>query len=283
MPAVGKDPEGTLGDPARFPIIVFSLPFQNLDAEQTADLVAECGYDGLEIPLRAKGQVEPERAPDDLPKFVEALAKRDRPLLLAATDITRIDQPHAETVLRTLATLGIRRLRLGPQSYDPGRPIEGQVSEIAAALKDIEAACRELGLQAGFQNHSGANRVGGPVWDVFSMIRHLDPKHMGFCFDIGHATVEGGLSWPIQARLAEPFYTAVLVKDFVWKKTQAGWAPDWCTLGEGVVGRAFFDWLKKTDYRGPIAQQFFYPLGDRRQMTVRMRSELQVLKGWLEG
>ena len=86
------------------------------------------GYDGIEIPLRAKGQVEPERAPDELPKYAEALGKRDRAILLAATDITRIDEPHAETVLRTLASLGIKRLRLGPRTYDRGRPIAVQDS-----------------------------------------------------------------------------------------------------------------------------------------------------------
>ena len=268
---------------ARYPIIVFSQPFQAMNPMETADFVAECGYDGMEIPVRAKGQVEPERAPDELPNYAAALGKLNRPILLAATDIIRIDQPHAESVLRTLAKLGIKRLRLGPQSYDLGRPLESQVREIGAALNDIESACRELGLQAGFQNHSGSNRVGGPVWDVFSMIRNLDPRYLGFCFDIAHATVEGGLSWPIQARLAQPFYTAVLVKDFVWKKTPAGWVPDWGPLGDGLVGRAFFDELKQTDYRGPIVQQFFYPLGDRRQMTVLMRKELHVLKGWLDG
>ena len=266
---------------ARFPIIVFSLPFQDLGPGPTADLVEECGYDGIEIPLRAKGQVEPERAADDLPKFAEALARRGRPILLAATDITRIDQPHAETVLRALAKLGIRRLRLGPRKYDLGKPLDGQVARIAAELRDIAAACGELGLQAGFQNHSGRDRVGGPVWDVYSMIKDLDPKRMGYCFDIAHATVEGGLSWPIQARLAEPFFTAVLVKDFVWARTKEGWAPDWGPLGQGMVGRAFFDWLKTTAYQGPIAQQFFYPLGDRREMASRMRRELQVLQGWL--
>ena len=113
------------------------------------------------------------------------------------------------------------------------------------------------------------------------MIRSLDPRHIGFCFDIGHATVEGGLSWPVEARLAEPFYTAVIVKDFLWKKVAGGWKDTWCPLGQGMVNRAFVDRLKKTAYRGPICQHHEYDLGDARQMTAHLQHDLQVLKEWL--
>jgi sugar phosphate isomerase/epimerase len=104
---------------------------------------------------------------------------------------------------------------------------------------------------------------------------------MGFCFDIGHATVEGGLSWPIEARLAEPFYTAVIAKDFYWKKGPGGWKDEWVPLGEGMVSRAFFDRLKTSNFRGPICQHHEYELGDSRRMIECFRRDLKVLKDWL--
>ena len=275
--AVGVEP----GEASRFQRIGFSKPFQKLNAEATAELVATVGWDGIECPVRAKGQVEPERAADELPRFAEALRRKQRDIHLVATDITSLKTPHAETVMRTMAHLGINRLRLGFFTYPPDRPPAERLKEIAPALKDISDACRDLGLQAGFQNHSGAKYVGAPVWDVYSMIRSLDPRHIGFCFDIGHATVEGGLSWPIEARLVEPFYTAVFVKDFYWKQGPGGWKDTWCPLGEGMVSRAFFDRLKKSDYRGPICQHHEYDLGDARRMTDHLRRDLKVLKEWL--
>jgi hypothetical protein len=93
--------------------------------------------------------------------------------------------------------------------------------------------------------------------------------------------VEGGLSWPIEAKLAEPFYTAIIVKDFVWKEEPGGWKDAWCPLGEGTVNRAFFDGLKKTVYRGPICQHHEYELGDTNQMIAHLRRDLKVLKEWL--
>ena len=269
------------GEESRFLLIGFSKPFQKLNPEQTAELVATVGWDGIECPVRARGQIEPERAPDELPKFAEALRRRQRDIHLVATEITSLKTPHAETVMRTMAKLGIKRLRLGSFTYPPDKPPTERLREIAPALKDIADACRDLGLQAGFQNHSGATLVGAPVWDVYSMIQALDPRHIGFCFDIGHATVEGGLSWPIEAKLAEPFYTAVLVKDFFWKKEAGGWKDTWCPLGEGMVNRVFFQRLKQTGYHGPICQHHEYDLGDAQQMTARLQHDLKVLKEWL--
>lgn len=265
----------------RFSIIGFSKPFQKFTAEQTAELVAQVGWSGIECPVRAKGQIEPERAADELPRFVEVLRRRNLDIHIVTTDITSMKTPFAESILRTMARLGIKRLRLGVSTYSPdGWPPE-RLKEIAPALKDIAAACKELGLQAGFQNHSGAKYVGAPVWDVFSIIRDLDPKHIGFCFDIAHATIEGGLSWPVEARLVEPFLTAVMVKDFCWKKEAGGWKDTWCPLGDGMVHRSFFDWLKKTAYRGPICQHHEYELGDRNEMLAHMQRDLQTLKKWL--
>src|SRR3954463_157249 len=107
------------GGPGRFPLIGFSKPFQGLDAERTAELVAAVGWDGIECPVRARGQIEPERVADELPKFAEALRRRGRDVHLVATDITSLKTPHAEKVLRTLAGLGLRRFRLGFFTYPP--------------------------------------------------------------------------------------------------------------------------------------------------------------------
>lgn len=81
--------------------------------------------------------------------------------------------------------------------------------------------------QGGWQNHSGADFVGAPIWDVWTMIRELDPKHIGMCFYINHSTLEGRLSWPVQARLMELFYVAVYLKDFYWRKTRRA-GSRWC-------------------------------------------------------
>jgi sugar phosphate isomerase/epimerase len=266
----------------KYPIIGFSKPFQNLSFDDTADFVARVGWDGIECPVRPKGQIEPERAPDELPRLVEALKKRHLELSIVTTAIRSAADPLTEKVLRTVSKLGIKRYRLGFWKYRLDQPIPPQLKAIAAELRELAALNKELGLQAGFQNHSGRDYVGAPVWDLHAMMKDLDPKQMGVCFDIGHATLEGGYAWPINARLIEPHFSAVFVKDFAWQKTDKGWRAQWCPLGDGMVNRAFFNDLKKSAFAGPIAQHHEYPLGNPAEMLAALQKDLKVLKEWLE-
>ena len=113
------------------------------------------------------------------------------------------------------------------------------------------------------------------------MIKDLDPRHMGVCFDIGHATIEGGSSHPIEARLVQRHFTAVFVKDFLWERTDNGWRERWVPLGDGMVEKAFFKWLKTTSFTGPISQHHEYDHGEGRPMIAKMQKDLKVLREWL--
>ena len=265
----------------RFKIIAFTKPFRTLGAAQTAELVADVGWDGVELPVRAKdGQITPDKVDDELPKFISALGERGREVSIVTTDITSVT-PTAEKVLRSVSRLGIKRYRLGSFQYAKDKSIPDQLKEVGARLRDLAALSKELGLKAGFQNHSGANYVGAPMWDVWTMIKDLDPNSIGICFDIGHATVEGGMAWSTHFRLAQPHLTAVFVKDFYWKKEAKDWKMAWCPLGEGMVKRDFFNRLKATDYAGPICQHHEYELGNATEMRVHFKKDLATLREWL--
>lgn len=265
---------------ARYKIIGFTKPFQDLDHEQCADTVAEIGWDGIECPVRSKGQIEPARAADELPKLIEALKKHGKEVTLITTDIVKADA-SSQKLLRLAAQLGIKRYRLGALSYNLSKPIPPQVNEAAAAFRDIAAMNKEIGITGGVQNHSGADRFGCAIWDIWTAIKDLDPSHLGTIFDIGHATVEGGLSWPIEARLMEPHFVAVYVKDPRLQKTPRAPRAEWVPLGEGLLGKAFFDWLKTTKFNGPISHHAEYDHGKGKEMIAKLQKDMKVLRDWL--
>lgn len=263
------------------PLLVFSKPFQQLGAVATADLVAKIGWDGIECPVRKGGQIEPGDAAEKLPRFMDEFHKRNLDIPVIVTDITAAHQAHAKEVLQAAAKAGVKQVRLGFWKYDYSRPILPQVSQVSKDLKAIGELCGELGLRAGVENHSGATMFGAPIWDIVTALRESGAEHVGIFFDIGHATIEGGMSWPVQAKLAQPYFTTIYVKDFIWAKEKDKWRMRWVPLGQGMVDKGFFKTLLAGGYVGPICQHHEYKLGGEADMLDHFRQDLKVLKGWL--
>ena len=181
-------------------------------------MAAAVGWDGIEVALRAGGHILPERVDEDLPRLVEALRARGQQILVLATDIVGAD-PLSEKVLRAAARADIRLYRMGYFRYREGMSVARQLDEIRPQLAELAALNRQLGVTGLLQNHSGNGYVGSAIWDLYSLIEHIDPRQIGVHFDIGHATVEGGLSWPTNFALVKDRIGAVIVKDFAWKLT----------------------------------------------------------------
>src|SRR4051812_41865191 len=181
----------------------FEKPLQFLNYDELAELLAETGFNGVEAAVRDGGHVLPEKVEEDLPRFVAALKKQGLEMTVLTSGINSVDSPHAEKVLRIAAKLGVKRYRMNWYRYDLEKPILPQLDVIRPQLKKLAALNRELGLTALYQNHSGDKMVGAPLWDIYSLIKDFDPKEIALAYDIRHATVEGGLSWPIQFNLVK--------------------------------------------------------------------------------
>jgi sugar phosphate isomerase/epimerase len=281
LAALGADPTGTSGR-SRLKVIGFIKPFQKLPFEEIADVSRTAGWDGVECPVRKGGTIEPEAAEEKLPGFVETMRKHQLEVPVIATDVEDAQNPVSQRVLKAASKLGIKRYRLKHYYYDLQQPIAPQLRNFAAKLRDLAQLNGDLGLQGAVQNHSGRNYVGAPVWDLWELMRDLDPKRMGIFFDIGHATIEGGYAWPIHAKLAEPLLAVVSVKDFAWEKNQKGdWRAEWCPLGDGMVRPQFFETLRKSAFGGPVSMHFEYNMGEGKQMLAAMKKDTEVLRRWL--
>lgn len=262
----------------------FSKPFMHLQPNEIADLVSEIGWDGIDCPVRATlSQVKPERVAEDLPPLVEALRKQGKSIDLVTTDIVRPDA-RAEKVLRTIARLGIKTYRFGFARYPKDRSPEQKLREFAAEIRDLSALNRELGLQGGYQNHSGADYLGATLWELREAFHDLDPATVGVCFDIGQAMVEGGLSWPTQTRLMQSRWCALQVKDFIWDaKTPKGWDAVWVPLGQGRVTQSVLTQIGARTFAGPIIQhhEHLKPGTPRAELAPALKQEFATLRNWI--
>jgi sugar phosphate isomerase/epimerase len=268
---------------SRREICVFSKHLQFLDYEATADVAAEIGFDGIDFTVRPGGHVLPENVERDLPKAVRAAQNAGLATPMMTTAISAADEPMAETTLRTAAALGIRSYRMNWVSYGEG--ILESLQAYRQKFRRLAELNEELGLHGAYQNHSGT-QIGAPVWDLHLLLEDLDPRFAGCQYDIRHATVEGGSSWPLGLRLIHSFVRTTVIKDFVWEKREGSWQVKNVPLAEGMVDfPSYFALIKKLEIAGPISLHFEYELpqevGRLAETSHLMRRDLQTLRTFL--
>ncbi len=275
--AVGKKPRSR-----KYPICVFTKPFNSLSFDQLAEGVAELGFDGIEAPIRKGGHIEPGEVPDQLPQLVEALKKRNLEITVLTSDINDPDHPVTESVLKTAAGLGIKRYRMQYLTYDFKKPIAKQLKEWQPRLKDLAAMNRELGITAVYQNHAGGKNLGSAIWDLQQVLTGIPVEQIGVAYDIRHATVEGGMSWPITFRMIRPHIDMVYVKDFRWMGNQ----PKNVSLGNGQVSPKIFELLAETQFKGPISLHEEYLDHKNPELVPKhfaaMKADLATLESWIK-
>lgn len=262
----------------------FTKHLQGLGFDDIAGLAAEMGVDGVESPIRPKGHIEPEKVEDELPRYIEALKKQNLEMTLLTSGINEVSQEQrTEAVLRTAAKLGVKRFRMLYYKYDLDKPIWAQLQEVKPRLKDLIQLCQEIGIQPLFQNHSGKDYFGAPIWDIYSLMQECPAEQFSFCYDIYHATVEGGMQWPLSAALTADHWGAIYFKDFQWIGRKA----EGCPLGQGQVSPEFAKLLLKRGYTGPISLHVEYLKGDARDPAVLKQfreahvRDFAMLKQWM--
>ena len=246
----------------RYTLCAFSKHFHWTDVREMCEICVASGYEGIDLTVRAGGHVLPESVQDDLPKAAETIRKAGLKFSMITSDIIDVKTPHAEKVLRTLKSLGVKDYRWGGFRYDLKRSIPEQLVEFKARVKDLAAMNKAYGVCAMYHTHSGVGQVGASMWDLYLLLKDFDTNAVSANYDVGHATVEGGYGgWIHSANLMMPYMRGVAVKDFKWKQNEKGaWVPGWCALGQGMVNfKQFLPMLKASGFKGPLQLHMEYP------------------------
>jgi sugar phosphate isomerase/epimerase len=272
-------------------IHVFTKPFQWLSYEEMSALVAESGAEGIDLPVRAGGHVLPEKVETDLPMAFEAAKKNGLLMDMIVTGITSADEKYTEPILKTASSLGIRHYRMGWINYDEKLGIMGTLQKLKTDMKKLEGLNRKYKIHGAYQNHSGT-RVGGPVWDLYEIVKELDPEYIGIQYDVRHAVVEGGASWVNGFKLVMPWVRCTDIKDFIWTKTNGKWGPESVPLGEGMVNfDDYFKLVQKNNVTGPVSLHLEYPPferfnekltddGKKKLLAAAMKKDVEKLKSF---
>ena len=266
------------------PIVVFSKVYQtlNLSYEDAAAITAEAGLDGVDVPLRPKGEVEPERVKEDLPRYIEALKKRNLSMPLIATAITGISSPHAEAVLRMARRSGTRYYRVG--FVDREADVTRQIREIKAAFKELAALNKQVGITALVQNHSpssGRQYLGGDMTELRKLVEDFDPKEIAIAFDIGHALIVHKDGWREHFAPLKSHLRIAYLKD-------ASKSGRWVPFGQGdAANSGYFKLLREMHYQAPVSLHLEYDWHqngkekNRATLLKALKEGSAVLRQWL--
>jgi len=228
----------------QWPIAVFEKVFEALSYDDLADAIEQITADGVEATIRPGGHIEPEAAPDELPKMVDAMRRRGRRVLIAATHIRRADEPHTESLLETFRGLGISHYRMGHYRLDSTTPPWRQVAEYTAQARDLATLNKTLGLQGLYQNHAGAGYLGALAWDLATMLKGINPNDLGVACDLRHLRAETGQSWKTAVQVLKSHIRSIYLKDAIWTGPRGDQLKD-VPLDTGFVNESMFETVRE--------------------------------------
>ncbi|MBN2410235.1 sugar phosphate isomerase/epimerase [candidate division KSB1 bacterium] len=275
-------------------IAVFSKHLQWLDYRGMAETAAKIGFDGVDLTVRPKGHVLPEKVEDDLPKAAEACKKAGIEILMMSTAIDDAAHPTTEKILRTASQLGIKYYRMNWYRFDKSIGIDKNLENFKTKMIDLAGMNKQYGIKGGYQNHSGT-WFGAPIWDLGMVLREINSEWLGCQYDIRHATVEGAQSWPVGLEYIAPYINMIDIKDFRWDHSDGDWELLDVPLGEGMVDfKQFFKLTGQFNIKAPLSIHFEYDLGGANlglrvlkipgeKVIDAMKKDLFTLKQYLNG
>lgn len=267
---------------------VFSKHLQFLNYQDMADVAKEIGFDGIDLTVRPKGHVLPERVENDLPQAIEVIKKAGLAHSMMTTGVQSATNAVDKKLLETAAKSGIEFYRMNWLPYPANRSIPEAIVQFQETIRELSLLNKKLGITGAYQNHSGM-RAGASIWELWDMVQKAEKKHMGVQYDIRHAVVEGGLSWKNGLKLIRPDIKFLAMKDFVWAKKDGAYVVEDVPLGEGMVDfKTYFALLKEYNVNVPVSLHFEYSLGgaehgassitvDKKVVFDAMRKDLRLL------
>lgn len=273
----------------RLKVHIFSKHLQFLNYHEMTDAAAEMGFAGIDLAVRPKGHVEPERAEEDLPKAVEAFRKAGFMPMLMTTAVEDAANPVDKKLLQTASQLGFKYYRMTWYPYQDNKPIPETIELLAQKVNGLGVLNKELAITGMYQNHAGT-LVGSNLWEIWELIKDADKQYIGAQFDIRHAMVEGFTAWPNGFRLLQQRIKSIALKDFKWQQKDGIWTVQDTPFGEGLIDfKSYFKLLKRNNIRGPFILHIEHPLGgaehgntkitiDKKDVFKAMKKDLQKIQ-----
>lgn len=261
----------------------FSKHLPDLNWTDLAAATIDMGFDGIDLTVRARGHVLPERVAEDLPRALDAIRAKGTSVSMITTELTSAQHPTASAIFAAAGKAGIKLAKVGYWKYAL-KDVREEVAAMGRDLAGLAQLAKQHGVTIGIHNHE--RNIGSALWEIAPHVDKLDAQAIGYYFDPRHALIEGGgVGWKAATLLALPRMKMISVKDAFWEKTSKGWAIRNCPMGEGMVDWPWFaSTIANSPFAGPISVHIEYKIDGatpeelRRNMMAAAKHDLEFTK-----
>lgn len=270
-------------------ISIFSKHLQFLDYKETGSMAAELGFDGVDLTVRPKGHVLPEKVIIDLPRAVKDIREGGSTCKMITTSIESVNNPYDVDIIKTASQMDINYYRTHWFKYAKDLSMIESIEKYQNELYQLGELNRKYDIIGCYQNHAGT-KIGASFWEIHKLLEKVDPEYFGTQYDIRHATVDSGYSWSNGLELLHKQIKVIVLKDFKWGKVGNQWKAVNVPVGDGMVDfDKYFKLLKSYGLKPPVSLHLEYPLGgaekgkyeievDRKVVYDAMRKDLNVIR-----
>jgi sugar phosphate isomerase/epimerase len=251
---------------------VFTVMMPEFTPEETAKVLGDLGYDGVE--WRVEKVVE--RA-NEKPSYwghnrstvnlATIVKKASETRLLAESNgleisclATYLGVEQKEEIgraMRAAKVMNCPYVRVGAPRYDGKRDYNRLYEETVRNVREVERLARDEGVMALLEIHMGNIMPSAGL--AHRIVSNFDPKHVGVIYDPGNMVYEGYEQWRMGMELLGKYLCHVHVKNSAWRRDQSGdWRAESAKLEDGIV-----DWrkviadLRSVGYNGYLSFEDF--------------------------
>jgi len=248
-------------DPDKLDVSIFSKHLQFLDYKQTGEMAAELGFNGVDLTVRPKGHVLPEEVRLKLPQAIAGIRAGGSTCKMITTSIESVNNPYDVDIIETAGKEGVEYYRTHWYKYKKDLSLPESIAKYQDEVYHLGKLNKKNNIIGCYQNHAGT-KVGASFWEIHQLLQKVDPEYFGTQYDIRHATVDSGYSWPNGLELLHEKIKVIVLKDFKWGKVKDKWKAVNVPIGEGMVDFIkYFKLLKKYGLKPPVSLHLEYPLG----------------------
>lgn len=190
-------------------LIAFTKWIYDKPIKEMAEILAGAGFDGVDLPVRAKSGVPEETAIKSLREYAAIFRDHGLTLDRLVTDVVA-PRPDLDPFLAAVREAGVTKIRLGGKSLGREADPRAALDEHKRHLEALEPILAKHGIWGAIQIHSG-DTAHATMGLCLHCLEGRDPARLGIQVDTGHLMVAGE-SPELALALAGPYLHSVNLK-----------------------------------------------------------------------